>query len=134
MQKKQVIGLILLIVTLVAITLLEENKWLFNKENQVTFQRKESYIIGRNRAYIYSVSDTIWSEIENHGKKLDHKKGTITASFYYLENSRIPRISTAKNFIDAIDKGQTSECVAAFWINGDTKMIKFPARAWTFNE
>ncbi|CAN5252232.1 hypothetical protein BH23BAC1_BH23BAC1_16240 [soil metagenome] len=134
MKKKQIIGLILLVIGLLAITLMEENKWLFNKESNVTFQRKESFLLGRNRAFIYSVSDTLWSEIENHGKNLDHKKGTITAAFYYLNNTRIPRISSAKNFIDAIDKGQTSDCVAAFWINGDTKLIKFPARAWSYNE
>jgi hypothetical protein len=134
MQKKQIIGLILLVISLIAVTLMEENKWLFNTGSGVTFQRKESFILGRNRAFIYSVSDTIWSEIETHGKNLDHKKGTITAAFYYLENSRIPKISSSKNYIDAIDKGQTSDCVAAFWVNGDTKLIKFPAKAWSYNE
>nr|MDQ3393161.1 hypothetical protein [Bacteroidota bacterium] len=81
-------------------------------------------------AYVFYVSDTAWAEIEKHGLSLEQEKGTIIASFYYLEKSNAPDLSLAKNYMDAVNKSQTYDCIAAFWRNGSPLLIKFPAKSW----
>lgn len=125
-MNKKIFGLTLLVFILISFTLIEEFKWLKNR-NDVTFEKSSSYLSSKNRIFVYQVSDTVWSKIENHGKSLEYEDGGLTASFYYLNNFPVPDLSTAKNYIDAIDKGQTSNCVAIYWLNGDSKLVKYPS-------
>lgn len=129
MKKKRVFFLSILIVGLITLTLIEEHNW-FSDENKVEFKQAGSFIFGGNKAFVFYVTDTIWSEIEKHGLSLEYEPGNMIASFYYLENSNAPDLSLARNYMDAVDKGQTTECVAAFWKNGEPLLIKFPARSW----
>lgn len=132
MRKKRIFFLSILIIGLIALTLMEERNW-FSQKESISFKKAGSYIVGDNKVFVFYVSDTAWAKIEKHGLSLDHEKGSITAAFYYLENSNAPDLSLARNYMDAVDKGQTYECVAAFWKNGDPLLIKFPARSWPTN-
>jgi len=129
MKKKRIFILSILIIGLVTLTLVEERNWFYN-ENKIRFKKAGAFTMGENKAFVFYVSDTLWSEIEKHALTLDHNKGSITASFYYLEISNAPDLSLARNYMDAIDKGQTFDCVAAFWKNGEPLLIKHPAKSW----
>lgn len=126
MNNKKIFGLTLLVLILISFTLIEEFKWLKDR-NDVTFRETSSYLSAKNRIFVYQVSDTVWSRIERHGKGLEYEDGGLTASFYYLSTFPVPDLSTAKNYIDAIDKGQTSNCVAIYWLNGNSKFVKYPS-------
>jgi len=119
----------MLILGLIGLTLLEEHGY-FTKKNKISFKQVGSFINGDNKAFVFYVTDTLWAEIEKHGLALDHQNGNMVASFYYLENSNAPDLSFARNYMDAVDKGQTYDCIAAFWRNGEPLLIKFPAKSW----
>lgn len=129
MKKKRILFLSLLVIGLVTVTLMEEHNY-FSSKDKIRFKQAGSYTNGPNKAYVFYVSDTSWLEIEKHGLSLEQEKGSLIASFYYLENSNAPDLSLARNYLDAVDKGQTYDCVAAFWRNGEPLLIKYPAKSW----
>ncbi|ADR23053.1 hypothetical protein MATR_30980 [Marivirga tractuosa] len=54
---------------------------------ELAFERNKNNTGPVHRVYVYSIEDTLWSEMKKHADLLPHTKYGTTEVFYFLENS-----------------------------------------------
>lgn len=74
-----------------------------------------------------SIPDDVFSEIKDHGSKQFNTAGCVTASFYYIDRSSAPDI-TSLSAQRANDVAHDRKPIAAVWImpKGNINLIKNP--------
>ena len=111
-MKKLIIGLfvVVLLATVFQIFFTPNSKNLEGGFVELDFVRNENNTGPVHRAYVYSISDTLWSQIKRHVSLLPHSKYGTTEVFYFLPNTYEGEILLENNKV-VLSENSLNNCI-----------------------
>ncbi|WKK75850.1 hypothetical protein QYS49_31310 [Marivirga salinae] len=87
---------------------------------ELAFERNENNTGPIHRVYVFSVEDTVWSEMKKHSDLLPHTKYGTTEVYYFLKE-KISK-SQLKLSLNGINQEAKSNCIAHSVKDGQSRI------------